>query len=162
MVEIQRKKIVNCQLIKLNCQLDNIGNTLWNIIIDNISKVWALPCTVNYMYFVSTRLRTVINLMTIYLARTNGSCARCFTNLTASSICFGVARMNWNKIMFVLFVIMKNNFAVAMIFVTCLYKRLVMPFLKELFYLWHSFSCSLPIWTQPNKKQSTVSKAFLR
>ena len=34
-VKIQGKKIVNCQLIKLNCQFDNIGNALSNIIIDN-------------------------------------------------------------------------------------------------------------------------------
>ena len=41
-VKIWRKKIVNCQLIKLNCQFDNVGNALSNIIIDNITKVWAL------------------------------------------------------------------------------------------------------------------------
>ena len=42
MVEIQKKKIVNYQLIKLNCQFDNIGNASSNTIIEKIIKVWAL------------------------------------------------------------------------------------------------------------------------
>ena len=40
------KEIFNCQLIKLNCQFDYIGNALSNIVIDNIIKVWAQQRTV--------------------------------------------------------------------------------------------------------------------
>ena len=33
--------VQNCQLIKLNCQFDDIGNALSGIIIDKIVRVWA-------------------------------------------------------------------------------------------------------------------------
>ena len=50
-VEVQRKKIVNYQLIKQNCLFDNIGNALSNIIAVNIIKVWDLVHTKLQIYF---------------------------------------------------------------------------------------------------------------